>query len=183
MNLIILGAPGAGKGTQAALLKESFSIPHISTGDMLRAAVETQTPLGKKADEYMSAGQLLPDDLIVDLMGERLNESDCQKGFLLDGFPRTVGQAIALDKMLTGNQKEIDAVLNLEVPEEVLVERLLARKRADDQEDTIRERLKVYHAQTAPLVEFYEKRGLLKSVAGVGTIEEITQRLLESVRN
>lgn len=181
MKLILLGAPGAGKGTQAAQLKDHFSLPHISTGDMLREAVAAKTSLGQKADEYMSAGRLLPDDLVVDLMAERLQKPDCENGFLLDGFPRTVGQAEALDKFLKADGQHIDAVLNLEVPQEVLTERLLARKRADDKAETIKERLKVYEAQTAPLVDFYQQQALLKSVLGVGTVEEIFARLVGSV--
>jgi adenylate kinase len=181
MNLILLGAPGAGKGTQAAKLKEKYQLPHISTGDMLREAVAAKTPLGQEADKYMSAGKLLPDILIIDLMEERLKQSDCQKGFLLDGFPRTVGQAESLAQMLLRNGMELDAALNLQVPDEVLMERLVSRKRADDNPETIRERLKVYYDQTAPVVNFYADRSQLRQVDGVGSMDEIFSRLVEVI--
>jgi adenylate kinase len=181
MNLILLGAPGAGKGTQAARLQQRFGIPQISTGDMLRAAKEAGTPLGKQAAKYMSAGKLLPDPLIVELMGERLQQPDCRKGYILDGFPRTVAQAEALDEMLKKKVSGIDAAINLEVPEEELVKRLLARKREDDKEATIRKRLKVYYDQTAPVVEYYRERSLLKRVVGTGTMDEIFERLAHTI--
>ena len=181
MNLILLGAPGAGKGTQAAKLKDHYRLPHISTGDMLREAAKAKTPLGIEADKYMSAGKLLPDHLIIDLMEERLKQPDCQQGFLLDGFPRTVGQAESLGQMLERNGKHLDAALNLQVPDEILMERLLARKRADDKEATIRERLKVYYDQTAPVVKFYEARSKLRQVEGVGTMDDIFSRLVDVI--
>lgn len=181
MNLIILGAPGAGKGTQATRLKEKLDIPHISTGDMLREVAEAKTPLGLAAEKYMSAGKLLPDDLVVEMIEERLQKPDCQKGFLLDGFPRTTAQAEALEEMLAKHEQPIDAALMLEVPEGELLKRLLARKRADDKEETIRERLKVYGDQTAPVIGFYESRSRLKRVEGVGTMDEIFGRLMEVV--
>ncbi|MDX1386364.1 MAG: adenylate kinase [bacterium] len=183
MNLIILGAPGAGKGTQAVRLKEKLGLPHISTGDMLREAAQAKTPLGIEAEKFMSAGKLLPDDLVVGLIEERLEKSDSGPGFLLDGFPRTVSQADSLGKMLESHGKKIDAALNLEVPEEELVERLMARKRADDKEETIRERLRVYYDQTAPVVDYYDQRSLLKRVEGVGSMEEIFGRLMKVVES
>lgn len=181
MNLLILGAPGAGKGTQAGRLKETLGIPHISTGDMLREAAQAKTPLGVEAEKYMSAGKLLPDDLVVGLIEERLQRPDCKKGFLLDGFPRTTAQAEALERMLTKHGQAIEGALMLDVPQEELLKRLIGRKRADDKEETIRERLRVYENQTAPVVEYYGKRSLLKRVHGLGSMEEIFGRLMEAV--
>jgi len=181
MNLIILGPPGAGKGTQAVRLKEKLTIPHISTGEMLRDAAKAGTELGREAEKYMGAGKLLPDALIVNLIEERLKNSDCREGFLLDGFPRTTAQAEALDKMLGENGKEIEGALMLEVPEDELLKRLLARRRDDDKEETIRERLKVYENQTAPVVHYYQKRSVLRRIKGVGSLEDIFGRLMEAV--
>jgi adenylate kinase len=181
MNLIILGAPGAGKGTQAVRLKEKLGIPHISTGDMLREAAQAKTPLGIEAEKYMSAGKLLPDDLVVGLIEERLQKADSKKGFLLDGFPRTTAQAEALEKMLAKHRQSIHGALLLDVPQEELLKRLLARKRADDKEETIKERLRVYEDQTAPVVDYFGKRSLLRRVKGVGDMEEIFGRLMEAV--
>ena len=181
MNLVILGAPGAGKGTQAIRLKEKMGIPHISTGDMLREAAQAKTSLGLEADKYMNAGKLLPDELVVGLIEERLEQADCEKGFILDGFPRTTSQAESLGQMLEKHAKKIEAAINLEVPEEELVKRLLARKRKDDQEDTIRERLRVYYDQTAPVIDFYKNLSLFKRVEGVGTMDEIFARLVAVV--
>lgn len=181
MNLVILGAPGAGKGTQALRLKDHLGIPHISTGDMLRDAAQARTPLGIEAEKYMNAGQLLPDEVVVGLIEERLEHPDCQKGFILDGFPRTTSQAESLGKMLEKHGRKIEAAINLEVPEEELVKRLLARKRQDDREETIRERLRVYYDQTAPVIDFYKKLNLLKVVEGVGSMEEIFARLVAVV--
>jgi adenylate kinase len=181
MNLIILGAPGAGKGTQAARLKEKLGIPHISTGDMLREAAQAKTPLGIEAEKYMSTGKLLPDDLVVGLIEERLKKNDCKNGFLLDGFPRTTAQADALDRMLAKHGHAIKGALMLDVPQEELVTRLISRKRADDKEETIRERLKVYQDQTAPVIQYYGNKSLLKRVQGWGGMDEIFGRLVEAV--
>jgi adenylate kinase len=181
MNLIILGAPGAGKGTQAVRLREKLGIPHISTGDMLREAAQAKTPLGLEAEKYMSAGKLLPDDLVVGLIEERLQKKDCKKGFLLDGFPRTTAQAEALDQMLAKHGQSIEGALMLEVPQDELLKRLISRKRADDKEETIKERLRVYENQTAPVIQYYGKRLLLKRVEGLGAMEEIFGRLMEAV--
>lgn len=209
MNIIFLGPPGAGKGTQAKILVEKYGIPQISTGDMLREHVAKGTELGLKAKEYMEKGQLVPDVIILDMVKERLSQPDAQKGFILDGFPRTVAQAEALDKILEEMSKKIEFVLALIVPDEELVTRLTGRRtckncgmmyhikfkppkvegkcdacggelyqRADDNEETVRNRLKVYHEQTAPLIEYYKKKEVLFEVDGNKSIEEITQQLV-----
>ncbi|MEM9272871.1 MAG: adenylate kinase [Cyanobacteria bacterium P01_F01_bin.143] len=176
-RLIFLGPPGAGKGTQAMVLSESYQIPHISTGDILRAAVKAETTLGIKARGYIDQGELVPDDLILDLIKERLNQSDTQEGWILDGFPRNVSQATFLEKLLQELQLAADCVLNLEVPDEVLVERLLARRRKDDNEVTIRRRLEVYRQDTVPVINFYSDRGMLKAVNGDNSLEDVTTAL------
>ena len=181
-RLIFLGPPGAGKGTQAQVLSERFSIPHISTGDILRAAVKEKTPLGQKAQGYMDRGELVPDELILDLIKERLRQPDTAEGWILDGFPRNVSQAEFLDKLLNELSSSADTVLNLEVPDEVLVERLLARKRKDDNESTIRRRLEVYHQDTVPVISYYTGRGILKEIDGNIAMEEVTKSL-EAVVN
>jgi len=209
MNIIFLGPPGAGKGTQAKVLVEKYGIPQISTGDMLREHVAKGTELGLKAKEYMEKGQLVPDEIILSMVKERLSQDDAQKGFILDGFPRTVAQAEALDKILEEMGKKIEYVLALIVPDEELVTRLTGRRtckncgmmyhikfkppkvegkcdvcggelyqRPDDNEETVRNRLKVYHEQTAPLIEYYRKKGVLFEVDGNKSIEEITQQLI-----
>lgn len=176
-RLIFLGPPGAGKGTQAQLLTESYSIPHISTGDILRAAVNDLSPLGQKAKGYMDRGELVPDDLIIDLIRERLDRSDTKEGWILDGFPRNVSQAAFLDKLLGELNSTIDLVLYLEVPDEVLIERLLARGRKDDNESTIRRRLEIYHKDTVPLVEYYKNCGILQTIDGGREMERVTNSL------
>lgn len=176
-RLIFLGPPGAGKGTQAQLLSELYSIPHISTGDILRSAVNEQSPLGQKAKGYMDRGELVPDDLIIDLIRERLNRADTKEGWMLDGFPRNVSQAAFLDKLLEELNSNIDSVLYLEVPDEALVQRLLARGRKDDNESTIRRRLEVYHQDTVPLVEYYKEHGILQTIDGDREMEEVTNSL------
>ena len=176
-RLIFLGPPGAGKGTQALILSDLYQIPHISTGDILRAAVQAETPLGIKARNYMDAGELVPDHLILDLIKERLSQSDTQEGWILDGFPRNVSQAAFLEKLLQELQLTADCVLNLEVPDEILVERLLARNRKDDNETTIRRRLEVYHQDTVPVISFYSARGMLKAVNGHNSLEGVTTAL------
>lgn len=198
MNIVLLGAPGAGKGTQAAKLVEEFATPHISTGDILRAAVKNQTELGKKAKGYMDAGDLVPDSLIIDLMDERLREPDCEKGFILDGFPRTTAQAVALDDMLARLERPLDAALLVDVDPEIIIKRLTERRcckecgyigtaadatcpkcggemyqRDDDNETTVRNRLDVYAKSTSPLIDYYKGKGLLKSVDGDRPVDTV----------
>lgn len=173
-RFIFIGAPGAGKGTQAKTLADICGIPHISTGDILRSAVANQTPLGLQAKAYMDRGDLVPDELVVDLIRERLNQSDAQAGWILDGFPRNVPQAEFLDTLLDKIHHPYDNVVNFEVPDEVLVTRMLGRGRADDTEEVIRQRLKVYREQTAPLIEFYNQREKLVSINGDQAMEAVT---------
>ena len=175
-RILLLGPPGAGKGTQAALIANALHVPHISTGDMLRAARDAKTEVGQKADGYMSAGQLVPDDIIVAIIRERLQQPDCRKGYLLDGFPRTIAQAEALDAMLDEQGTPLNVVLELQVPEEELFQRLAGRGRADDTPEVIRQRLVAYREQTEPLLAYYAQRNLIESIDGLGTIEEIFDR-------
>lgn len=177
MRLVFIGPPGAGKGTQAEKMIAKYSLAHLSTGDMLRAARDAKTEVGVKAEEYMSRGALVPDDIIVAIIAERLAHSDCEKGYLLDGFPRTIAQAEALDNMLDANGTPLDAVLELAVPEEELFTRLAGRGRADDTPEVIRQRLVAYRNQTAPLLEYYANKGLLKSINGLGSVDEIFTRI------
>ncbi len=172
-RLIFLGPPGAGKGTQAQMLAVDCAVPHISTGDILRAAVADGTDLGKKAEAYMGAGELVPDELILDLIRERLAQEDAQVGWVLDGFPRNVSQAEFLIKLLEQIEQPADFVVNLDVADEVIVTRLLKRGRADDEESVIRHRLDVYRQQTAPLIDFYRDRQQLVSVDGNQPMEAV----------
>lgn len=176
-RFIFLGPPGAGKGTQAKLLSAHWQIPHISTGDLLRQAVANQTDLGRQAETYMEGGELVPDGLVLAMVRERLSEPDTRRGWLLDGFPRNVAQALALDDLLQDLGQTCEAVFNLEVPDAVLIERMLSRGRADDSEATIRRRLDVYREKTAPLIDFYRKRQRLISIAGDRSIDEVTEAL------
>lgn len=198
MNIVLLGAPGAGKGTQAQKLVEEFGVAHISTGDLLRAAVKAGTKLGVKAKEYMDAGQLVPDKLVVDLVKERLAADDAKMGFILDGFPRNTAQAVTLDSALADMDLSLDAALLVDVKAEVIVERLSSRRtcrdcgytapagvdvcpscggemyqRDDDKPETIQNRLNVYESQTAPLVEYYKGKGLLKVVDGDRPVDDV----------
>ncbi|TVQ05994.1 MAG: adenylate kinase [Leptolyngbya sp. DLM2.Bin27] len=172
-RLIFLGPPGAGKGTQAALLAKECEVPHISTGYILRSAVTAGSELGQKADQYMSAGELVPDDLILDLIQERLSQADTEKGWLLDGFPRTVPQAEFLQKLLDQIEQPVDFVVNLDVENDVILARLLQRGRKDDEESVILHRLEVYRKQTEPLIDFYRSRQQLVSVDGNQTMEAV----------
>jgi adenylate kinase len=208
MDLIFLGPPGAGKGTQAAAIIKEFGIPQISTGDIIRAAIREGTPLGKEFKSYTDAGKLVPDELVNRMVEDRLAQPDCKPGFLLDGFPRTVAQAEALDSMLPAIGHKLQHVLLLEVADEVLVERITGRRsdpetgrvyhvkfdppppevagrliqRSDDTEAVLRQRLEEYHAKTAPLIPYYEKAGLLRRIDGVGSMAEIQQRIFSVLR-
>ncbi|TQE83179.1 adenylate kinase [Leptospira noguchii] len=177
-NIIFMGPPGAGKGTQAKILCERLSIPQISTGDILRDAVKNQTAMGMEAKRYMDAGDLVPDSVVIGIIKDRIREADCKNGFLLDGFPRTVEQAEALDTLLKNEGKSIDKAINLQVPDTELLKRLLGRAeiegRADDNEVTIKNRLDNYNKKTLPLLDFYATRKKLSQVNGVGSLEEVT---------
>jgi adenylate kinase len=184
-RLIFLGAPGAGKGTQAKILADSQGIPHISTGDIFRAAVKNQTPLGVKAKSYMDAGNLVPDSLVIDLIRDRLQEPDASAGWILDGFPRTEPQAGFLEELLKEINQSCDRAINLDVEDEVVVKRLVERGlesgRSDDNEATIRHRLQVYRDQTAPLIAFYEARNLLVTVNGDQAMDAVTAALKAAI--
>jgi adenylate kinase len=177
MRLIFLGPPGAGKGTQAERLVRHLRVPHLSTGDMLRAAIAARTSIGILADEYMSAGQLVPDAMILDLVAKRLEEPDCAVGALFDGFPRTLVQAQAFDDYLQERDHPLDMVLELRVPDEVVIERLGGRGRNDDRPVVIVERLRAYWAQTRPLTEYYSQRGLLEAIDGLGSPDDVFGRI------
>jgi adenylate kinase len=181
MNLVFFGPPGAGKGTQAKTLTAEFSIPQISTGDILRAAVAKGTELGKQAGPLMAAGKLVPDELVIGIVEERIKEPDCHKGFLLDGFPRTIPQALALDAVLAKLGKKIEHVVSLEVPDTVIQERMKGRGRADDSPETVQKRLDVFREQTSPLKAHYEKLGLLRTINGVGALDEIYAGIRKSI--
>ena len=182
MNLILLGPPGAGKGTQAVRLAAHLGVPQISTGDILRAARQAKSPLGVQVEGFMLAGQLVPDEMVTELVRERLKDADTKRGYILDGYPRTVPQATALEKILAVGGSKIDRVLNLEVGEAELVRRLLGRGREDDQEGVIRDRLKIYQNQTEPLIGYYQEKKLLRNVNGIGTMDEIFDRLVGAVQ-
>ncbi|MBF4552914.1 adenylate kinase [Corynebacterium suicordis] len=181
MRLVLLGPPGAGKGTQAALLSDSLKIPHISTGDLFRANISNGTDLGKQAQEYMDAGNLVPTEVTAKMVQDRLNQDDAQEGFLLDGFPRTIEQAELLEEMLKKDGHSLDAVVNYVVSEDVVVERMLARGRNDDNEDTIRTRLEVYRDETAPLIDHYQD--ILVNIDAEGTVEDISTTTLDALDN
>jgi adenylate kinase len=180
MNLILFGPPGAGKGTQAKILQEEWGLPQLSTGDMLRAAIAGGTELGRRCKAIMDKGDLVPDDIVVGIIAERLDQPDCAKGAVFDGFPRTIPQAEALDRMLAGRGGKIDAVIELKVDDEAMVGRMENRvkenpgsARADDNPETLRNRLAVYHRNTAPLLEFYRRQGKLRSIDGMAPIPQV----------
>lgn len=185
MRLLIMGPPGAGKGTQAKYIAEHFAIPAISTGDIFRANVSRGTPLGLEAQKYMNAGEYVPDELTNLMVRHRIDEPDAEPGFLLDGYPRTLAQVEELDGMIAFTGHRLDGVVSLVVDAEVLVQRLLARAqtegRADDTEDVIRRRQEVYAEQTAPLIEVYRDHGLLVEVDGLGEVDEVTQRIFAAL--
>ncbi|MCM3895996.1 MULTISPECIES: adenylate kinase [Gordonia] len=179
MRLVFLGPPGAGKGTQAELLSETLGIPHISTGDLFRANISQGTAIGIEAKKYLDAGDLVPPEITVDMVRARLNEPDASKGFILDGFPRSIEQAEALNSILADLDTELDAVVSFVVDPDVVVERMLARGRADDTEDVIRNRMAVYDKETAPLLEYYGDQ--VKTVDAVGEVDEVHQRVLSAL--
>jgi adenylate kinase len=212
LRVVLLGPPGAGKGTQAKLLREKFEACQVSTGDILRKAVADQSPLGKEASAYIRRGDLVPDGVIVKLVAERLKEKDCAQGFILDGFPRTISQAQSLEEILQKMGLGLQAVLLVQVPNRIIVERLAGRRtckdcgalyhlkfnpsasesvcdrcggellqRDDDREETISARLKVYDKQTAPLVDYYRQRGILREIDGVGSVDDIRNRLIKAL--
>ena len=212
MRLVLLGAPGAGKGTQAKIIVEKYGVPQISTGDLLRAAVAAGTALGKEAKSYMDKGELVPDSVVLGMVEERLKQDDCKKGYILDGFPRNTKQAEALDSMLSSLGMSLTAALSVDVPFEDLMKRLTGRRtckacgqmynvyfnaskkegvcdkcggelfqRDDDKENTIKKRLEVYNAQTAPLIDYYGKKNILKSVSGTGSIDDIFKKVCEAL--
>lgn len=176
-RLIFLGPPGSGKGTQAQILAEKLNIPHISTGEILRQAMKEQTPLGIKAQSYVNSGDLVPDQLVQELVKERIGQTDAQSGWILDGFPRKVTQAVFLEKLLVEINQGDERVINLDAPDDVVVARLLDRGRKDDTEEVIRHRLDVYRAETAPLIDYYRDRQKLVTVNGDQPQEQVTKQL------
>lgn len=185
-NIVLFGPPGAGKGTQSAFLMERYGLEHLSTGDLLRAEIQAETPLGLQAQEVMSAGDLVPDDVVVGMIRNRISDSPEAKGFIFDGFPRTLAQARALDDMLQRLGNPITAMLSLEVEEEELVKRLLGRGttsgRPDDRsEEVVRKRIAEYRTKTAPLKEYYQAQGKHRAIDGMGSIAEITRRLTQAI--
>ncbi|PZP88693.1 MULTISPECIES: adenylate kinase [Lawsonella] len=180
MRLVLVGPPGAGKGTQAVLLSEKLGIPHISTGDLFRANIGEGTELGLEAKSYMDAGNLVPTEITNRMVDARLDDADAQNGFLLDGFPRSVEQADALKEMLAKRGVKLDAVIEFQVDEDTVVERMLARGRADDTEDVIRNRMSVYRRETEPLIDYY--KDILLPINAVGTVEEIHDRTMAALQ-
>jgi adenylate kinase len=212
LGIVLLGPPGVGKGTQGKLLQKKYKIPQVSTGDMLREAVKNKTPLGLKANAFMAMGDLVPDEVVIGIIVNRLKESDCDNGFILDGFPRTLDQAKALEEILKDEGKVIQFVIYLQVDDGEIVKRISGRRvcqdcgeafhtifnpplnagfcdkcngslyqRDDDSEDVVQSRLKIYSEQTSPLIEFYERKNLLWAVDGLGTIEEIFEKIVHAV--
>jgi adenylate kinase len=215
MNLILLGAPGAGKGTQAKRIQDAFGIVQLSTGDMLRAEANSGSAIGRQVDEIMKAGRLVPDEMIIALIDSRLDQEDCRRGFILDGFPRTLGQAKALDEILAKKHLKLDSVISIEVDDEAMVERISGRftcakcgegyhdkfkqpkvdmacdvcgsteftRRADDNAETVRQRLEAYHSQTKPIIAYYDARGLVRRVDGMRPIDEVTAEILATLQS
>jgi len=185
MRLVLLGAPGSGKGTQAARLKEHLQVPHISTGDLLRAEVAAGSPLGLAAKEVMARGELVSDAILLGMLEDRLSRPDTAGGFILDGYPRNLAQADALDGLLTRLKQPFDYAVQLDVPMELLVERIAGRAkaegRADDSPESVRTRLKIYDDQTAPVIEYYRQHGQLTVVEGVGELDDVFTRILEAI--
>lgn len=179
MRIVLLGAPGSGKGTQAELIVDKYAIPHISTGDLLRAEVAASSPLGRQAKDIMESGGLVSDEIMLGMIEDRLGRDDVGNGFMLDGFPRTLPQAEALDQLLGRLGQPLDIVLFFDVDYGEIMQRLLARQRSDDNEDTIRKRLEVYESQTAPLIDYYKSKGNLRTVHGMGEVDEITARIFK----
>lgn len=185
MRLVLLGAPGSGKGTQATRLREHLQVPHISTGELLRAAVAAGTPLGLQAKAVMAAGNLVSDAIVLGMLEERFTQPDTRNGFILDGYPRNLVQANALDALLKKIDQPMDIAVQLDVDQDLLVDRLAGRAkaegRADDSPEAVRNRLKVYEEQTAPVVDFYRNQGKLAHLDGVGTLDEVFNRILEAI--
>ena len=183
MNLVLFGPPGAGKGTQAKVLVESRGLPQLSTGEMLRAAVKAGTPLGEKVDALLTKGELVPDDIVIGIIAQRYDQSDCANGAVFDGFPRTIAQAEALDAMLAARGRKIDIVLELKVNDKVLLDRVEQRikeggiLRSDDTPETLRHRLGVYYKNTAPLLEYYGRQGKIVTIDGMASIAEVTKKI------
>ena len=187
MRLVLLGAPGSGKGTQATRLKEHLQVPHISTGDLLRAEVAAGTPLGLQAKEVMARGDLVSDDILLGMLKDRLSREDTRAGFILDGYPRNLEQAAALDALLAGLGQKFDAAVQLVVDNEQIIERLAGRAKAegrsDDTPESVRHRLNVYDEKTAPVVDFYRQHGQLTVVDGVGALDEVFTRIVEAIQH
>ena len=186
MKLLIMGPPGVGKGTQAKIIKDKLRIAHISTGELLREEIAEKTEVGIVAEEYIDQGKLVPDNFLFTIVNEKLGKPDCRNGYILDGFPRTLNQANGLEKIMDSFNHSLDGAISLYADEDALVERLVKRGensgRSDDTSNIIRNRQKIYWQQTAPLLDFYEERGLLDNVNGLGEIEEITDRILTVIR-
>jgi len=185
LNVVIFGAPGSGKGTQSEFIVEKYGLEHLSTGDLLRAEQQTQSDLGKLIESYISKGNLVPDELIISMLAKVLDKRKSEKGYIFDGFPRTTAQAAALKVMLAERDMKISIMLDLDVPEDELVERLLKRGitsgRSDDNFETIHKRIQVYHTMTAPVKDFYKREGLATDIMGLGTMDEIFSRITKAI--